>query len=512
MTHDLYKALDQRHDFTTVYLDITKYFDKIWHEGLLYKCQKDFYITGTLLSWLKSYLTDRRHRVKVGDAFSSTKTINTGCPQGSILGPLLAILYLDGLTDRTENTALFYADDISLYASYPARNTTLAQASIQRDLKLIENYGKQWAITFSSTKTVSQTFSNNDRNTSLTLTFAGQEIPSVDSHIHLGLSLSKDLRFHDHVNKIIRKVNIALSPLYPVASKLPRQVLENIYKTYIRPYFDYSDVVYDGHLTNYDERRLETLQNRAARLVTGTLYRTSTDKLRLELGWDRLKTRREIHKLTLFWQLQDRHNPIPDYLKDDLPQIRENDTNVVLRNSTDMTLPINRTICFQKSFIPDTIRKWNRLPQSIRSQPSLKSFKTSILKVLGAKRPPKYYSLGTKLGNALHTQLRLGMTKLNAHLFQTQKVANPRCSCGYRTENTLHFTLHCPLYAQHRHILIQDISTEIGLDFSHFSPTKQLETLLYGAHISDASSPGVACLFQKYLIDTNRLTCSPPQT
>ena len=146
MTHDLYKALDQRHDFTTVYLDITKYFDKIWHEGLLYKCQKEFYITGTLLSWIKSYLTNRQHRVKVGDALSSTKTINTGCPQGSILGPLLAILYLDGLADKTENTALFYADDISLYASYPARNKTLAQASIQRDLKLIENYGRQWAI------------------------------------------------------------------------------------------------------------------------------------------------------------------------------------------------------------------------------------------------------------------------------------------------------------------------------------------------------------------------------
>ena len=341
------------------------------------------------------------------------------------------------------------------------------------------------------------------------MTFAGQEIPLVESHIHLGLNISNDLRFHDHVNRIIRKVNIALSPLYPVASKLPRRVLENIYKTYIRPYFDYCDVVYDGQLTNYDERRLETLQNRAARLVTGTLYRTSTDKLRLELGWDRLRTRREIHKLTLFWQLQDRHHPIPDYFKDDLPQARENDTNIVLRNSADMTLPNSRTVRFRKSFIPDTIRKWNGLPISIRLQPSLKAFKTCILKLLGAKRPPKYYSFGSKLGNTLHTQLRLGMTNLNSHLFQIQKVPNPCCACGYRTENTLHFTLNCPLYAQHRHTLFQDISSELGLDFSQFSPTKQLETLLHGAHVSDASSPGVARLFQKYLISTNRLTCSP---
>ena len=295
MTHNLYKALDQKHDFTAVYLDITKYFDKIWHAGLLYKCETDFYISGTVLDWLKSYLTDRRHRVKIGDALSTTKTINTGCPQGSILGPLRAILYLDGLTDKTENTALFYADDISLYASYTAQNKTVAQASIQRDLNLIEKYGKQWAITFSPAKTISQIFSNNNHHTPLTLVFGGQHIPSVDSHRHLGLILSKDLRFHDHINEIIRKVNIAMSPLYPIASKLSREILANLYTTYIRPYFDYCDIVYDGHLTAYDERRLETAQNRAARLTTGALYRTSTDKLRLELGWDRLSTRREIH-------------------------------------------------------------------------------------------------------------------------------------------------------------------------------------------------------------------------
>ena len=150
----------------------------------------------TLVSW-----PDRRHKVKIGDTVSTTQTINTGCPQGSILGPLLAILYLDGLADQTENVALFYADDISLYTSHSFENRALVQASMQRDLNIIENYGKQWAITFNSTKTVCQTFSYRNQITPLTLTFAGQSIPSVDSHKHLGLILSKDLRFHDHVKK-----------------------------------------------------------------------------------------------------------------------------------------------------------------------------------------------------------------------------------------------------------------------------------------------------------------------
>ena len=117
-------------------------------------------------------------------------------------------------------------------------------------------------------------FSNNPRHThSPTLTFAGQTIPmTVDRPFkHDGLTLSTDLRFHDHVNQIIRKVNIALSPLYTVASALPRPLLEQIYVTYVRPHFDYCDAIFDGHITAHDEHRLETLQNRTASVKTRQL-------------------------------------------------------------------------------------------------------------------------------------------------------------------------------------------------------------------------------------------------
>ena len=91
---------------------------------------------------------------------------------------------------------------------------------------------------------------------------------------HNGLTLSTDLRFHDHVNQIIRKVNIALSwlsPLYTVASALPRPLLEQIYVTYVRPHFDYCDAIFDGHITAHDEHRLETLQYRTASVKTHQL-------------------------------------------------------------------------------------------------------------------------------------------------------------------------------------------------------------------------------------------------
>ena len=503
MTHNLYKSLDQGHDFTAVYLDITKYFDKIWHAGLLYKCQTDFYITDKVHDWLKSYLTDRRHRVRLGSTFSTLQIINSGCPQGSILGPLLAILYLDGLADKTENTALFYADDISLYSTHSIQNIDEVKQSLQRDLNLIEDYGRQWAITFSSTKTVCQTFSNKPRHPLPTLTFTGQTIPTTDSHKHLGLILSTDLRFHSHVNEIIRKVNTALSPLYTVASTLPRPLLDKIYTTYVRPHFDYCDAIFDGHLTAYDERRLETLQNRAARLVTGTYFRTSTDKLRLELGWARLATRRKMHRLTLFWHLS-RCTSVPDYIKRTLPQPRQTDIARTLRNSNTLTLPHNRTSQFQKSFIPDTTRQWNKLPPHTQSQQSSRTFKKDIAALLGTKCPPSYYTLGSKHGNIIHTQLRLGNSDLNAHLFQIQKHPHPHCQCGYRTETTMHFMLHCPLYAPLRQALFQNISTELNTDFTRLTSTKQYETLLHGTNINTSGSRKIAHFFQKYISETKR--------
>ena len=139
---------------------------------------------------------------------------------------------------------------------------------------------------------------------------------------------------------------------------------------YIIAYFDYCDILYDGHITKDDELRLERLQIRAARLVTGTPYRTPSDKLRRELGWDSLKTRRKIHKLTFYRKLLDTRHSLPDYLTPVLTQTRGTATQRRLRNTDTMTLPPNRTTSFQRSFIPDTTRLWNRLPQSIRASPS----------------------------------------------------------------------------------------------------------------------------------------------
>ena len=503
----MFKSLDTGRDFTAIYLDISKYFDKIWHKGLLYKCKHDFGINGLLLDWLTSYLCDRKQRVQINNTFSTVQTINAGCPQGSVLGPLLALMYLDGLSKRTKNDILLFADDTSLYASHTTTDLKEVQLSLQRDLNEIHKYGKDWAITFNTTKTIQQTFSRRQNNTPPTLIFGDDTIPIHDTHTHLGMTFSQDLRFHQHINTTCKKVQRTLSPLFPIAQYIPRPILDQIYKTYIRPHFDYCDTVYDGHITIHDATRLETLQNRSGRLVTGTLFRTSTDKLLLDLGWNKLSTRRRIHKLTLYHTFNDPQKPTPDYISAIMPHTRARNTGRLLRNATSHTTIANHTTSFQRSFFLSTAKLWNQLPESIRSLP-MSSFKKAVHEHLGVPKPPAYYTFGSKSGNILHTRLRTKMSNLNSHRFLVNTHTTPECSCGYKVENVSHFVLFCPNFQRQRHKLFRNISQTLNIDFSMIPPEVKLNLFIHGKNVDCIDGRVVAHHFQNYLADSNRFACT----
>ena len=504
LTHNLYKSLDLGHDFTAIYLDISKYFDKIWHKGLLYKCKYEFGITGRLLDWFRSYLKDRQQRVKIRDTYSTTQTINAGCPQGSVLGPLLALIYLNGLSNRTQHDILFFADDTSIYASYTKTDLLTTQLSLQKDLDEIYAYGREWAITFNTTKTIQQTFSHKLQYQTPALTFGSDPIPVHDSHTHLGMTFSKDLRFQQHVKIICRKINIALSPLYAIAKYIPRPMLDQVYKTYIRPHFDYCDAIYDGHITVQDLMKLEKLQNRAARLVTGGLFRTSTDKLLTELGWDRLTTRRRLHRLTLYHKLNTAEQ-LPHYITSIIPNTRAQDTHRQLRNADRQSITTSNTSSYKRSFFPTTIGQWNELTQDTQ-QLTHTAFKKEICQQQGAPDPPAYYTAGTKKGNTLHARLRMEMSYLNSHSFKIKKADSPECRCGFHNETVSHFIFTCPYYSDQRNVMFDRLSHTLSIDLRSKNQKHQLNTLLHGTDISDGDGLAVALNLQDFLLSSKRFS------
>lgn len=501
----LYKSTDSGDDYTVIYLDISRYFEKIWHKGLLAKCDTEFGIRGKHLAWIKSYLSDRKQAVQVGQDVSAQLSLSAGVPQGSVLGPLLAIMYLNGLSGLTHNEMLFFADDSSLHARHNTDNVHHIQRSLQNDLDRIKSYGDNWIIKFNASKTTQQTFSNKQTRIP-SLTFDGMAIPIRDSHKHLGVTISSDLRFKPHVNNILLKFNRTLSPLFPIASLIPRQILLQIYQMYIQPHLDYCDTVFDRHLTVFDKSRLEKAQNRAARLITATPRRTPTAGLRAELGWSTLHDRRHTHRLQLYHKIifDDR---VPNYIKDIIPKTRRSAIERDLRctETTLITIPAARSASYARSLVPATTRLWNELPDKIREEGSYSMFKKTLSEYLNHITPDSYFSIGSKAGNSLLTQIRLNASNLNEHRIRLGKSGPKSCECGAPNENSEHFLLTCPLFKTERIELYNNLSQILGTSFQDIPHKKKIEIIIYGPpYLNKNISTDAALAVQRFILQTRR--------
>ena len=189
-----------------------------------------------------------------------------------------------------------------------------------------------------------------------------------------------------------------------------------------------------------------------------------------------------------------------------IPETRQADTGQALRNSNRLTLPGARTCSYQRSFIPQTSSNWNSLPNSIQLCQDRKQFKRDIKILHSTPHPPHYYTLGTKLGNTLHTQLRVGMSRLNAHQYTIQKNTDPACACGHKHENTNHFILDCPLFTSERTDLFTKMSLQLNIDITKLTNATKLNILLFGHKTSKDKQVFLSEHFQKFLQSTGRLS------
>ncbi len=140
-------------------------------------------------------------------------------------------------------------------------------------------------------------FSLKTTNEPIRLSFDGTEISFVNNHKHLGVTLSNNGKWHDHINNIISSSSKILGIMRKLKFQLSRTSLNQIYISYMRPILEYSSVVWDG-CSDYEKSTLEKIQNEAARIVTGLTRSVSLANLRQEIGWQELSDRRTVQKLS----------------------------------------------------------------------------------------------------------------------------------------------------------------------------------------------------------------------
>ena len=145
ITHEIYKSFDDGLEVRGVFLDISKAFDKVWHEGLLLKLSLNG-ISGNLLKLLRDFLYCRKQRVVLNGQNSSWENVNAGVPQGSILGPLLFLIYINDLSNEVSSNCKLFADDTSLFSV--VNDIQSSAATLRNDLSVISNQAFQWKMIF----------------------------------------------------------------------------------------------------------------------------------------------------------------------------------------------------------------------------------------------------------------------------------------------------------------------------------------------------------------------------
>ncbi|MCG8113710.1 MAG: reverse transcriptase domain-containing protein [Candidatus Thiodiazotropha taylori] len=351
---DLYntfsQALDEGKEVRVVFCDISKAFDRVWHKGLLAKL-KHYGISGRLLHWFESYLSNRYQRVVLPGGKSEWLQIRAGVPQGSILGPLLFIIYINDIVHAIHSNIRLFADDTSLYiiVDFPDAAAQILNA----DLFRIGNWADRWLVNYNPNKTESLLLSRKINRVNHPALYLNEvRINEVTSHKHLGLIFSQRCDWQNHIEYIQEKAWSRMNLLRSIKFTLDRKSLQKIYFSFIRSLLEYADVVWDN-CTQQQCNALEKIQLEAGRIVSGTTKLVEIDKLYAELGWLKLSERRNLHKLYLFFKME--NNLTPLYLTELIPP-RVGDVSAYPLRNSDHYLSINaNTSSYANSFLPSTI-------------------------------------------------------------------------------------------------------------------------------------------------------------
>lgn len=477
LTHEISFNLNNRKETKAVYLDISKAFDKVWHRGLLLKLEHLCGVNATALKFFKSYLTDRKQRVILDGDCSEWGSTTAGVPQGSILGPLLFLVFINDVTKLVSNSISLFADDTSLSRGFSSEDSLHTKESLETDLRNIKSWGDTWAVTFNPVKTISLLYSRKDVKSVFPLSFGDVVVSDSTSHKHLGIILKPDLNWEDQALSCIAKAERRIPMFAALKHKLSSRVLLAMYSYFIRPLLEYGDVIWDN-LTQDLVKSLETVQNQCLIIVSGCTQGTNCDKLRSLLGMNTLEYRRKLHRLCHLFKMI-KSEKIPPYLKQLLDQ------RPLRRSARLQTVecPKSDSGYHRNSFLVNTICDWNSLkPASLRSINSLENFKKEYRKYHGVESVPELPLVQPRSHEIILNKFRADFTELHDDKHRHGYPCTPNCSCGFRLESHFHFFFDCPRYTNVRTILFDKIEPMLKMPVTRLKRNKvfAVKFLVYG--------------------------------
>jgi len=354
--------VDRGNSVDVIFLDFSKAFDKVPHKKLLKKIQSTG-VRGTILDWIGNWLQNRQQRVVIEGESSKWVEVTSGVPQGSVLGPLLFIIYINDINNQIESKLNKFADDCKLMNKV---NNNEDFQKLQGDLDKLYNWSVKWQMPFNINKCSVMHFGNKNNNISYMM--GNQDLKNSISERDLGVIIDPSLKFDKQTNTVVNEAYKILGLINRNITFKTKDTILNLYKALVRPKLEFCIQMWRPYLRkNID--KMERVQRRATKMIYG-LKKVSYEKRLERLGLTTLEQRRDRgDAIEMFKMFRGFCKIKPDTFFDLV-------SNRITRGHR-YKLKVNRSrLDIRKYFFSQrTVSKWNRLPDCVVNSDSVNMFK-----------------------------------------------------------------------------------------------------------------------------------------
>jgi hypothetical protein len=367
----IYDSLYNKKCIDIIQIDFKKAFDTVQHKLLILKLQW-YGIRGKLLCWIKNFLKDREYIVKVNQQFSQTFKIQSGVPQGSPLGPILFLIYINDLPATIGKSIKIgmFADDVTLFTAH--QNCEKVIELQNQGINEVKKWAKKWVLEIQTTKTHVMHLGKNNANYQYTLNL--EKISQQKVLKDLGITFDSNLCFKLHIDKIIKMAKFRAYQILKTLSTDSFKVLSLAYKTYVRPLLEFSTTSWNP-TEKISINKIENVQKWFTRIALKKCkrkYQIYKERLNI-FKLTSLETRRLVEDLTLFYKIVKNKTVIPPnkLITFNTRPSRYHDLQVLIKHKSNLT---------KNSFINRCATMWNKLEANIINSPNARLFKIALNK------------------------------------------------------------------------------------------------------------------------------------
>ena len=376
--------LDSGGYLDVIYMDFMKAFDKVPHKRLLHKV-RSYGLSDKLCTWVESFLSNRKQRVKVNDSYSAWHKGTSGIPQGSVLGPILFVLFINDLPNCVKSSVYLFADDTKLY-----RQISVAEDSrtLQEDLDHLFSWSGDWKLKFHPDKCkVLEIWGKSNSNTTNTHHMSRYEGGSVDLEVvphekDIGVTIDGKMNFDKHIQTQINKANMMVGIIRRSFKLMDMETFCLIFKALVRPHLEYASSVWIPYKKKHIDS-IENVQRRATKMLPGLSNLSYEERLR-KLKLPSLRYRRMRGDMIEVFKII---SGIYDTRA--TSGLLELNTSTTRGNSKKLTKNRSRLDVRKFYFTNRVVDLWNNIPDSIVCAKSVKSFENRLDK-LWSEHPMKF--------------------------------------------------------------------------------------------------------------------------